>query len=44
MSCIIHRTVDFHATLKAPFHLSPSCTEAQLTSAFMELRGARPRG
>jgi Protein of unknown function (DUF1045) len=29
------RRYGFHATLKAPFHLSPSCTEAQLTSAFM---------
>ena len=28
------RRYGFHATLKAPFHLSPSCTEAQLTSAF----------
>jgi putative phosphonate metabolism protein len=29
------RRYGFHATLKAPFHLSPSCTEAQLTSAFL---------
>ena len=29
------RRYGFHATLKAPFHLSPSCTEAQLTSAFV---------
>ena len=28
------RRYGFHATLKAPFHLSPSCTEAQLASAF----------
>jgi hypothetical protein len=28
------RRYGFHATLKAPFHLSPACTEAQLTSAF----------
>jgi hypothetical protein len=28
------RRYGFHATLKAPFHLSPSCTEAQLLSAF----------
>jgi hypothetical protein len=28
------RRYGFHATLKAPFHLSPSCTEAQLKSAF----------
>ena len=27
------RRYGFHATLKAPFHLSPSCTEAQLVSA-----------
>src|ERR1700731_2344517 len=26
------RRYGFHATLKAPFHLSPSCTETQLTS------------
>jgi Protein of unknown function (DUF1045) len=29
------RRYGFHATLKAPFHLLPSCTEAQLTSAFV---------
>jgi putative phosphonate metabolism protein len=29
------RRYGFHATLKAPFHLSPSCTEAQLTCAFL---------
>ena len=29
------RRYGFHATLKAPFHLSPSCSEAQLTSAFL---------
>ena len=29
------RRYGFHATLKAPFHLSPACTEAQLTSAFL---------
>ena len=28
------RRYGFHATLKAPFHLSPACTEAQLASAF----------
>jgi putative phosphonate metabolism protein len=28
------RRYGFHATLKAPFHLAPSCTETQLTSAF----------
>jgi hypothetical protein len=28
------RRYGFHATVKAPFHLAPSCTEAQLTSAF----------
>lgn len=28
------RRYGFHATLKAPFYLSPSCTEAQLVSAF----------
>lgn len=28
------RRYGFHATLKAPFHLSSSCTEAQLISAF----------
>ena len=28
------RRYGFHATLKAPFHLSPTCTEAQLISAF----------
>jgi hypothetical protein len=27
------RRYGFHATLKAPFHLSPSCTESQLVSA-----------
>jgi hypothetical protein len=27
------RRYGFHATLKAPFHLSPSCTEAQLVKA-----------
>jgi Protein of unknown function (DUF1045) len=29
------RRYGFHATLKAPFHLSPGCTEAQLTGAFL---------
>jgi hypothetical protein len=28
------RRYGFHATLKAPFYLAPSCTEAQLVSAF----------
>jgi len=28
------RRYGFHATLKAPFHLSPACSEAQLISAF----------
>lgn len=28
------RRYGFHATLKAPFHLSSACTEAQLVSAF----------
>lgn len=28
------RRYGFHATLKAPFHLAPACTEAQLVSAF----------
>src|ERR1700754_4015741 len=28
------RRYGFHATLKAPFHLAPSCSEAQLISAF----------
>jgi hypothetical protein len=28
------RRYGFHATLKAPFHLLPACTEAQLASAF----------
>src|SRR5215471_18105743 len=28
------RRYGFHATLKAPFHVSPACSEAQLTSAF----------
>ena len=27
------RSYGFHATLKAPFHLVPSCTEDQLVSA-----------
>ena len=33
------RRYGFHATLKAPFHLSPACTEAQLESAFMSFVG-----
>jgi hypothetical protein len=33
------RRYGFHATLKAPFHLSPSCTEAQLTSALYSFAG-----
>jgi len=40
------RRYGFHATLKAPFHLSPSCTEAQLVSAiqsFVGLGHAVPR-
>src|SRR5438128_78803 len=28
------RRYGFHATLKAPFYLAPSCSEAQLVSAF----------
>ena len=37
------RRYGFHATLKAPFHLSPSCTEAQLVSAGSQLRRPGPR-
>jgi hypothetical protein len=33
------RRYGFHATLKAPFHLSPACTEAQLESAFISFVG-----
>ena len=33
------RRYGFHATLKAPFHLSPSCTEAQLVSALHSFAG-----
>jgi hypothetical protein len=33
------RRYGFHATLKAPFHLSPSCTEAQLVSALRSFAG-----
>jgi hypothetical protein len=33
------RRYGFHATLKAPFHLSPACTEAQLESAFVSFAG-----
>jgi hypothetical protein len=33
------RRYGFHATLKAPFHLSPSCTEAQLVSAVYSFAG-----
>jgi hypothetical protein len=33
------RRYGFHATLKAPFHLSPACTETQLTSAFLSFVG-----
>ena len=29
----------FHATLKAPFHLSPSCTERQLVNALQNFAG-----
>jgi hypothetical protein len=29
------RRYGFHATLKAPFHLAPACTEAQLAGAFL---------
>ena len=29
------RRYGFHATLKAPFYLAPSCSEAQLVSAFL---------
>jgi hypothetical protein len=39
------RRYGFHATLKAPFHLSPSCTEVQLISAvqsFVSLGYAAP--
>jgi hypothetical protein len=35
------RQYGFHATLKAPFHLSPSCTEAQLINAFHSFAGLR---
>jgi hypothetical protein len=33
------RRYGFHATLKGPFHLSPSCTEAQLISAMHSFAG-----
>ena len=33
------RLYGFHATLKAPFHLSPSCQEAQLVSALHSFAG-----
>lgn len=33
------RRYGFHATLKAPFHLSPSCTEPQLVSALASFAG-----
>jgi hypothetical protein len=33
------RRYGFHATLKAPFNLSPSCQEAQLVSAFHSFAG-----
>ncbi len=33
------RRYGFHATLKAPFQLSPSCTEAQLVSALHSFAG-----
>src|SRR5262249_53109514 len=33
------RRYGFHATLKAPFHLSHACTEAQLVSAFSSFAG-----
>ena len=33
------RRYGFHATLKAPFHLSPSCAEAQLVSALHSFAG-----
>ena len=33
------RRYGFHATLKAPFHLSPSCTEQQLVKALRSFAG-----
>jgi hypothetical protein len=33
------RRYGFHATLKAPFYLSPSCTQAQLENAFLSFVG-----
>ena len=33
------RRYGFHATLKAPFHLSPSCTEQQLVNALHSFAG-----
>jgi hypothetical protein len=33
------RRYGFHATLKAPFHLSPSCTERQLVNALQNFAG-----
>ena len=33
------RRYGFHATLKAPFHLSPSCSEAQVVSALHSFAG-----
>jgi len=35
------RRYGFHATLKAPFHLSPTCGETQLVSAFQSFAGLR---
>jgi hypothetical protein len=37
------RRYGFHATLKAPFYLSTSCTEAQLVSAFGSFAALAPR-
>ncbi len=36
------RRYGFHATLKAPFFLSPHCSEAQLASAMQSLAGLGP--
>lgn len=37
------RRYGFHATLKAPFRLGPSCSEAQLVTAFFDFVESGPR-
>ena len=38
------RRYGFHATLKAPFYLSPACTETQLVNALQSCTGLGPCG